>query len=178
MNKQFINFFKKQKELYSFCRRSIRNIATIVLTLFVAITIMFSVATSFIYGWLSDNQKKEVNPKIRNFIESTINFSSSNNTNINNIYIRYDNNIISLDTSLSISQKLSRDNFLNLQNLNITLNLLESIKNFSIPLDVKISGLNINLDKINYKTKSENKQNPWNKGNLYKKICNKVKFFT
>ena len=179
MNKKFINFFKNRKDVYKFFIKSVKNLGIIAVASITIVAAFSAISIFGTYKWLSDHQQKEIAPKVLNYIETTLNLSSNHKTKIKNLTLEYDeNNTLSIGASISVAQKFSSENFLEVQNIDINADFSESIKNLSIPLDIKMSGLELNLNNVSHDTEADLKESYEKKRNFYKIIRNKVRLLT
>lgn len=178
MNKNLSNIFKNYTKIYRFTIRSIKNIAIIATTsfiIFAAFSILFFLGT---YRWLSDHEEKNISTKAISYIETIVNMSSKYKTKINHLSLKYDkDNALSIASSISVGQKLTNLVFLEVKNIALIADFNESVKNLRIPLNIDISGLNLNLNNITH-TSEDIKETQLEEYNLHKTIYNKVRLLT
>lgn len=164
----------------AFLLRSLQNIFIVAMFSFLGVALISLVSFFSISYWLSDNQEKILGSRALSYLETAINTYSSNKTKFDNVKLHLnDNGALRISANFEIYNNFGKEAFLKVQDMSIKTETKGFLTKKSLPFDIQINGLELDVNTIPKKRVIRNAfTNPSKKQNINKKIQNKLKFFS
>ena len=129
--------------------KPLKNLLLLATWLLIFVTTTGALSIMGMYFWLSDHQEKVVSKTTLHYVESFLNKSKSYKVRLDKSSIQYKDSGINIKSAVTLLQNGSEKHFINIETINLRIET-NKIFNLTIPIDVKIVGLELNLNNIKY----------------------------